>query len=362
MKKIFKLLALATLILLIIISATSCASTPSAKSASGELDGGLKWSYASEGNTLTISGDGNMTDFESASEVPWKAAKASVKSIIISDGVKNIGDYAFYSFSALESITIPDTVEKIGVSAFAFSSITEISIPAGVTVIEDRAFEGCSSLIAAFVPASVSTLGDNVFAYCYSITDAAILANVAIPENAFKNCTKLDKLLVKEDISDDMVAENAFDGCPIDFSDATKTASSDATASVTVNYVDENGQEMSESVVKAELAYGASYSIVSPSVEGYTADKLTVTGNVFGSDVTVTVTYTEDKPVETTAPVTDVPDEKEEITPSTIVAIVIFGVVLVAIAVGAFLLMRSDKKNASKAAPARKNTNQKGRK
>ena len=77
----------------------------------------LTWELDDEG-TLTISGEGAMSDFSSSS-TPWSSLKNSIENIVITNGVTNIGKYAFYNCKSLISITIPSTVTKIGSSAFA---------------------------------------------------------------------------------------------------------------------------------------------------------------------------------------------------------------------------------------------------
>jgi hypothetical protein len=60
--------------------------------------------------------------------------------------VTNIGDAAF-SYGTLMSVTIPDSVTSIGVSAFyGCSSLTSVTIPDSVTNISHYAFHYCSSL------------------------------------------------------------------------------------------------------------------------------------------------------------------------------------------------------------------------
>ena len=67
---------------------------------------------------------------------------------IPTDGsVTSIGDYAFYNFTLLTSITIPDGITSIGKDAFrGCASLTSITIPDSVTSIGAGAFRECSSL------------------------------------------------------------------------------------------------------------------------------------------------------------------------------------------------------------------------
>ena len=67
-----------------------------------------------EFDVLTISGTGTMR-----AKNPWKHVKQTTKSIVIEEGVENIGQEAFYGFiNVTQPITIPASVTKIGDSAF----------------------------------------------------------------------------------------------------------------------------------------------------------------------------------------------------------------------------------------------------
>ena len=56
--------------------------------------------------------------------------------------VTSIGDWAFAS-AKIQSVILPEGLQKIGFAAFGGSHITEIVIPSTVTTIDDEAFNGC---------------------------------------------------------------------------------------------------------------------------------------------------------------------------------------------------------------------------
>lgn len=72
--------------------------------------------------------------------------------------VDSIPDKAIYNDKAYSVI-------EIGQDAFAHRSLTSITIPNSVTKIGDRAFMYCHSLQAVTIPNSVTTIGDSAFAY-----------------------------------------------------------------------------------------------------------------------------------------------------------------------------------------------------
>ena len=92
---------------------------------SGTCGENLTWKYDSEG-TLTISGTGEMPDYDG--NAPWSNyTYASIYSIIVEDGVTSIGESAFCVCRQLQTVTIPESMMKIGKYAFdACSSLTDV--------------------------------------------------------------------------------------------------------------------------------------------------------------------------------------------------------------------------------------------
>lgn len=356
MKKNRMLLKLVTVLLLVAMLALSLVScgTSAAKveDASGS-HGALSWSYTKSDKTLKISGEGEMASFDSASAVVWTSVRAAVEKIVVGEGITSVGNYAFYMMSALKEVTLPKTLTSIGDYAFAFSSSLEnVTIPVGVSSIGKGAFEGCGDLSAIFVPSTVTSLGERAFAYCYTMKSAMIMGEIAeLKAETFKNCKALETLVVRTALTEAAVAETAFAGAKIGFADATKTDSADGSATITIRYVDADGNTLAKSQVLT-VAHGSPYACNSPVVEGYTADKLTVSGTGDGNNKTETVTYTKNEVVPEPAPEPEPEPKPEEedkpITAGTIIAIVIMAVVLIGVGVGAFLLIRSDKKTAGK--------------
>ncbi|MGM9682156.1 MAG: leucine-rich repeat protein [Eubacteriales bacterium] len=345
-----KLTALVALVLVTVVLFCSCGTkSASAPDASGTCGVSLTWSYTSENKTLTVSGTGEMASYASSSDVPWNSSRAAIENVVISEGVTSIGDRAFYGSGALKSVSLPKGLESIGRLSFAFCSVLDgVSIPQTVNSVGESAFEACSALSSIYIPASVQTLGARAFAHCYSLKEAHVLGRVGrIEAETFLNCRSLEKIVFNTTTTADMIASDAFENAAISFDKAEFTESDTGIASVTIKYVDTDGHEMFPDVVLSDLEYGEYYVQNSPVKDGYTADKLTVSGRVYGTDIPVTVTYTPDV-VETEPEETESSEPpKEQSKTTSIIAIVILAVVLIGIGVGAFLLIRSDKKRAA---------------
>ena len=87
--------------------------------------------------------------------------------------------------STATSYVIPDCVETIGVSAFEYSELSDVTIPNGVTTIGDCAFFNCVDLKEVTIPNSVTTIGDDAFAACENLTTVTLNSNPYIGYNAF---------------------------------------------------------------------------------------------------------------------------------------------------------------------------------
>lgn len=115
--------------------------------ASGTCGDNLTWVIDDEG-TLTVSGTGDMENYDEKNVAPWNLA--GVEKVVIKDGVTSIGDYAFYNVSISSGIELPDSLERIGKGAFGYcyASFANIDIPSNVTSISDDAFEFLSNVKA----------------------------------------------------------------------------------------------------------------------------------------------------------------------------------------------------------------------
>ncbi len=352
-KTIIKAALAVVLILTMIVSLSACGNTSAsikdAESASGAVGStSLTWTYDKDSKTLNVNGSGAMPDFESATSVSWYAVRHSVEKVVVADGITNIGSYAFYYFPKLKEAVIPASVTSIGKLSFAFCSTLEtVSLPASITSIGDSCFEGCAALKAVFVPASVTSIGARAFAYCSSLESASIMAHLTeIKAETFKNCKALNTLVFSSASKDIAVDPSAFENAAKTHAVAEFLASDTGEATLTIKYVYEDGSEASPTHT-AKLALGANYSVNSPSIDTYTASILTVSGTIT-KDTEVEVKYTptpiETQPVVESEAPPDATEDKKDISVGTVIAIVIFAIVIVGIVVFAVFMIRSDKK------------------
>ena len=96
------------------------------------------------------------------------------------------------------SVTIPESVTSIGGSAFQrCSGLTSITLPESVTSIGDYAFSYCSGLTSMTIPESVTSIGDEAFYYCSGLTSVTIPASVErLGTGVFSACMNLEEIIV----------------------------------------------------------------------------------------------------------------------------------------------------------------------
>ena len=84
----------------------------------------------------------------------------------------NIQNATFAYCISLTSVSIPNTISRIGEQVFeSCSSLTSIIIPNSVTSIGRNAFYKCSSLTSVTIGNCVNEIGSTSFAYCSNLTN-----------------------------------------------------------------------------------------------------------------------------------------------------------------------------------------------
>ncbi len=178
----------------------------------GSCGDNLEWTLNDEG-VLTISGTGDMTDWESKNEVPWVAFRDEITEIAVEDGAVSIGDYAFCYCDNLKKAVLPDSITELGVYAFAYSqALEEIEIPDNTEIIGGNAFTRCRGLTELIVPDSVTMIGSNAFAQCNNLTAFSIPANLThISYGLLEGCSKLKSVEIPVSVT--AIDDRAFAGC-----------------------------------------------------------------------------------------------------------------------------------------------------
>lgn len=180
--------------------------------ASGTLDTGLTWNLT-KSNTLTISGQGAMPDFDSAAEQPWSDYSSQIREVVIEEGVTSIGACAFWDCGVIGA-EIASSVERIGNSAFQGSQLISVTIPSGVKTIGDSAFYKCQNMSSVTVHDGVETIGQNAFNACTRLSSIELPGSIGeVGAAAFFQCGELRNVTFAPGSKQVKMGDNMFMQC-----------------------------------------------------------------------------------------------------------------------------------------------------
>ena len=128
MKKIFSVLLFTVLMVNILPTVRIFADGPS-----GKCGDNVTYSFDESTGKLTISGNGEMENYESSEDTPWHDYCDSMKSVVIKHGIQSIGNSAFAGRTNLIAILISRDVLFIGDKAFErCEQLTQVRIPGSI--------------------------------------------------------------------------------------------------------------------------------------------------------------------------------------------------------------------------------------
>ncbi len=178
-KKVLSLLLCVTLLVSFAVSFVGCDKNGQIEDGvnetamrSGTCGDSVLWNL-DENGVLTVSGNGAMNDYFSSEHTPWAQTRDEIKKIVISQGVTKVGAWSFAECENATDVTLADSVETIGNSAFAKSDVKNVYYDGETGIWEDvTVCEGNSSLLDAvlhvthtpeyYAAATTGTCGDGV--------------------------------------------------------------------------------------------------------------------------------------------------------------------------------------------------------
>lgn len=139
------------------------------------------------------------------------------ESVIPSDGsVKYIASGVFSGMTDLTSMVIPEGVVELGSGVFSgCSNLSSVTLPESLVEIPSYTFSGCTSLTAITIPSGVKKFGTMAFSDCG-------LRSIVIPDSVkelggacFECCSNLTDVRLPDGVS--VYTDSTFLGCPLSY-------------------------------------------------------------------------------------------------------------------------------------------------
>ena len=168
------------------------------------------WTLTRYGQVI-VEGTGPMYDVSTVLDSIWYYWQDDVTEAVIGEGITHVGDHAFDSYRNMSKLTLPSTLESIGIYAFRKCIFKEVSLPDGLTTIESHAFYLCSEIESITIPDSVTSLYSGVFYGCSSMSELHLGSGLSrLDSEVFRGCSALTEVVIPDNIKS---IENAFYYC-----------------------------------------------------------------------------------------------------------------------------------------------------
>ena len=138
---------------------------------------------------------------------------SGITSMVINEGVKSIGYYAFAECNNLSELTIGRGLEYIYSSAFqSCGQLRELVLPTTLKRIDSNAFQWCYNLRKIDFAEGLTDIGYSAFQGCSSLQDLKLPTSLRrIESYAFQNCSSLNVVHVPSML--ESIGDYAFTGC-----------------------------------------------------------------------------------------------------------------------------------------------------
>ncbi|MBR5169117.1 MAG: leucine-rich repeat protein [Muribaculaceae bacterium] len=135
-----------------------------------------------------------------------------ITSVEIGEGVKRIGDYAFYG-NSVKSLTLPASIEFADYAAFCLcEALEEITFHGDNLPMDEFVFFGCTSLKQVKLPEGQKELAYCTFAECFALQQIDLGHSMErIDAYAFNFCSSLEHVTIPATLRE--IDEYAFNGC-----------------------------------------------------------------------------------------------------------------------------------------------------
>ena len=176
----------------------------------------VTWTLDTAKGILYINGTGEMDFYSIAnsggSSAPWYGYRYDIKSLVVGEGITNIGQCAFYGCIYLEEIILPDSITSIGSKAFYNTAYynEDANWENGVLYLGNHLIQAKTSIKGAYtVKEGTKSIAVSACEDCNGLTSVTIPDSVTyIGASSFHDCTSLKTIKIGDFVTD--IGANAF--------------------------------------------------------------------------------------------------------------------------------------------------------
>lgn len=123
-------------------------------------------------------------------------------SATINANITDLNDYTFNSCTMLSSVTLPDSLKRVGTAVFdSCIHLSSISLPNGLEKIGEGAFGNCAVIKTIVIPDTVYEIGDSAFGYCTNLQKVKLPGKIrTLGQSVFGYCTALENIEIPETV------------------------------------------------------------------------------------------------------------------------------------------------------------------
>lgn len=142
--------------------------------------------------TVTFDNDSSLKEIGE-----YAFGSSNITSIIVPATVTEVGDNAFTGCQNLTNVSfLGNGIESLYGTFENDIKLKTVSLPLGLKKLE-QTFVGCNSLASITIPETVTKIGYSTFAYCTALTSITIPENVTeIDTDAFYGCSSLSSVIM----------------------------------------------------------------------------------------------------------------------------------------------------------------------
>ncbi len=170
-------------------------------------------------NSLVITGAGFISEYYIPdpnnsgkyyhADRPWADYYEVITSLVVNNGITQVGTSAFKGLTALKNVTLPSSLKVLRhYSFYDCTALENIDIPESIKTVGNYVFYGCTALKSIVLSDDLESLGEGVFQDNKSLTYAKIPRIRRIPTKLFMGCSSLERVTFDKYL--EVIGESAF--------------------------------------------------------------------------------------------------------------------------------------------------------